>query len=99
MGIGQNVRRVGLKAKNAGTWLTTAIKREKSEPGARDLKKLTIRGVAGGAGLLALYYFGGALLMEEVDDDVNFKPTQTLKQGESAAVAMAVGLKIGRAHV
>lgn len=95
MGIGQNIRRVGLKAKNAGTWLTTAVKREKSEPGKRDFKKISIRGAGGAAAFLALYYFGGALLMEDVDADINFKPELTLKQGESAAVAMVVGL-IGR---
>lgn len=95
MGIGQNIRRVGLKAKNARTWLTSAVKREPSDKGPRNLKKISIRGAGGAAAFLALYYFGGALLMAEVDADINFKPDLTLKQGESAAVAMAVGL-IGR---
>lgn len=100
MGIGQNIRRVGLKAKNAGTWLTTAVKRDKpegdrSESGGRsisDIRKLSMRGAAGLVCFLALYYFGGALLMEAVDDNVNFRPDATLRPGQSAAVAMAVGL-------
>ncbi len=96
MGIGQNIRRVGLKAKGAGTWLTATFKRHRPEgAGGRDLKKLSIRSAAGVVLFLVLYYFAGALLMEEIDDDINFKPAATLRPGESAAVAMSVAL-VGR---
>lgn len=98
MGIGQNMRRIGLKAKNAGTKLTSGFRREKSDvgeakaPGTRDVAKLSKRVVIGGAGFLAVYYLLGAFLMSTVDDDTNFKPAKSPRAGESAAVAMVVAL-------
>jgi hypothetical protein len=93
MGIGQNIRRIGLKAKNVGSKLTGSVKRQKVEgaPG-RDIKKLSKRALVGGAGFLALYYFGGAFLMNTVDDNINFKPQTATRPGTSAAVAMVVAL-------
>jgi hypothetical protein len=93
MGVGQVVRRTGLKVKKAGTWLSTNLRRERnSDPKSGSLVKLTSRTVAAVFGLLVLYFIGGALLMEEIDDDIGFKPKDTLKPGQSAAVAMSVAL-------
>jgi hypothetical protein len=95
MGIGQLVRRAGLKVKKTGTWLSTSLKRDKSGAGAIDDSRIVkLSGRAAGALvlLLFLYYVGGALLMQRIDNDVNFKPSDELKQGESEAVAMAVAL-------
>lgn len=93
MGIGQNIRRIGLKAKNVGTKLAGSVKREKAEGATgRDIKRLSKRALVGGSGFLALYYFLGAFLMNTVDDNVNFKPQAATRPGESAAVAMVVAL-------
>ena len=97
MGIGQLVRRAGLSVKKTGTWLSTKVKRNKDGAGTGSLDdarivKLSGKAVLGLIGLIALYYLGGALLMQKIDNDIHYKPQAQLKQGESAAVAMAVAL-------
>lgn len=95
MGIGQLVRRAGLRVKTTGTWLSTKLKRDKNSTastGRTRIVRLSRRAVLGIVGLVALYYLGGAFLMQKIDNDVHFKPQAQLKTGESAAVAMAVAL-------
>ena len=97
MDMGQSIRRAGLRVRRAGSWL---VERFRWRPSGDGLRRLTYRpsaktaskAVIVGLGVIALYYIGGAWLMQNIDANIDFRPEATPQAGQSAAVAMSAAL-------
>lgn len=116
MGVGQTVRRAGLRLKSLLASLTSWLKgvfaglRKKApklgaskEGASREGSSKAGEGSKGFAWLsmraaliliagIAVYYIGGALLLQKIDNNIDFRPEATLKADQSAAVAMSIAL-------
>lgn len=88
MEMGQSIRRAGLRVRQTGSWLTQRLTWKEDGSGIR----LTGKVAAGTAGLVVLYYLGGAFLFQSIDDNIDFKPTTPIVAGQSATVNIAVAL-------
>lgn len=87
MDMGQGIRRIGLRARKTGTWLTRGLK---WRPSSKNLKlSVPVAGV--GIALVALFYIAGAFFINTVDTNLDFKPSAS-RPGESKAVAIATAL-------
>ncbi len=88
MEIGQSVRKAGLRARRAGSWVAGRLTIRKDGRGLR----LTGKTLSVVAMAVAAYYIFGGLLIQRIDSNSNFRPVAPAQQGQSVAVAMAAAL-------